>query len=1320
MIKIYSPSNVELYTMNNIYKGCIVKRELMKHDYVVLKFSTFHPIIFETGCYVTINGKKYRTVEKKSPAYNKVTGGYDHSIQFDAWYYGWKNKQIKYSPANESGFTEISFKLTADISTHLAVLESNIQNCGLENCEVSFNAPDIPLASEHKLIDYNCVSILDAITMIANKFECEWWVSDNTLHFGTCNIGTSFELNEGNIDTYSVSSSDNSYANKIFVFGGTKNIPKDYRKEDFDATDILEAIVQRHLMLPDGMPYLMSDNSVSDAEIVEKTVVFEDIFPMFTSTVKSVSSYRPSEGEEIEEGGQEAASDAVYYRFTYNNLTWSNDFLLEGETLKIHFTSGSLNGLEFELAFNPNGEPEKITDENGNEVDNPDAQMFEVVANDTYGLTLPNESLHPNINDSFYLIGWDASKMGNTGLVGDAESRLLAAGQNYLSKITGNNQTYNVTCKSNQSNDLVVGTPISLVLRDKTVDNLRIIGYEKNLDIPWDKPKYVVGEDSSYSAINSLRKQLNGVTVTGDVVQIGGTSGEYLSKKIDDTAQGKITFNRGIKSLALSVFGTHKYEVIEVDEDGNPILDDDGNEVKKKTIYDGQRITEGGNIVTGDFNGGALGSGSFLGRYRDTHDTYLELDRLFVRKKAQFTELEIDELSHVGGEILLTLAAADCIAVEKWGTSSLNSELHVITDEELANSNLIDPETGEISKDVENPNLPTVSIEFFRCYMNLDDGEKEIENRFRMYDQVICQEFNIDSEGHYENISNKFYWRLVVGGGDGYNYIDLSNRIREDNVVGGNEIRSLRGFVQGSDIPEAGDTMVQLGNRTNKDRRNAIIISTYGAYSPSISKYAGIRDFNTGEEYLVSFDGFEGDTQMLKQFGSFFFGDKGDDPVEYIRFTHSDRKEGRHGTLEICASSITLVSGDTKESIIETFDKLNGDVKKIKEQNDKEYTIWFGDYVPTLSNEPASNWSPEEYSEHEQDIMYDKEHGFAYRFENTGDEDNPNYEWVEITDAETIRALELVKKKSTVHFQDSLEGIEPPYNVGDTWSNATYYARDEEGNVIYDPVLDENGNPSFYPNGDPKVEARIQYDNDFLVCVNAKGVGDKFDINDWRPTNWFSRAIFNQEKDQITQSVTNMVQLSKEDQKKYADELAEKTKNEAEKALKYALYGDEEKDDVKNSVFYNISVAKQTADAIVNAVGGLDKDGNLTEQTSLVLKSNFASIFTAAYNENGLPIKKADIDTFIKKDKNGNIESGIKLSADQIDFSGKKINLSADEVNVDANAININGEELPDYISSFYNGNEITAPISGGISGFLQVADGTALTWTNGILTSAR
>lgn len=206
------------------------------------------------------------------------------------------------------------------------------------------------------------------------------------------------------------------------------------------------------------------------------------------------------------------------------------------------------------------------------------------------------------------------------------------------------------------------------------------------------------------------------------------------------------------------------------------------------------------------FRSGALGSGFRLGKCSDSEDSYLEVDRLLVRKAAEFVKLVIRELQSVGGEVVLSPASMKISAVDflKKGT--------------------LPPEYG-----------PTpLRYDVYRCSFLTKRGDEEITNPFVVNDLVRCQTFNI-KEGTTANAKNKYYWRRVTAVGT--DYID---------------ILALSGGNYGDSQPEVGDELVQMGNTTDVARQSVLYLSAYGSDSPSIKLYKGVNDYTLdGKEIFV-------------------------------------------------------------------------------------------------------------------------------------------------------------------------------------------------------------------------------------------------------------------------------------------------------------------------------------------------------------------------------------------------------------------------------------------------------------------------------------
>ena len=92
-----------------IMNGSKRKFELMKEDYILLKFNLCTPVAFPLGAYVDCDFGRFEVTEEQSPRWNTSTGGYEYELKLEAYYWKWKNKIFKYRPevtgGNEAGWS---------------------------------------------------------------------------------------------------------------------------------------------------------------------------------------------------------------------------------------------------------------------------------------------------------------------------------------------------------------------------------------------------------------------------------------------------------------------------------------------------------------------------------------------------------------------------------------------------------------------------------------------------------------------------------------------------------------------------------------------------------------------------------------------------------------------------------------------------------------------------------------------------------------------------------------------------------------------------------------------------------------------------------------------------------------------------------------------------------------------------------------------------------------------------------------------------------------------------------------------------------------
>lgn len=105
----------------------------------------------------------------------------------------------------------------------------------------------------------------------------------------------------------------------------------------------------------------------------------------------------------------------------------------------------------------------------------------------------------------------------------------------------------------------------------------------------------------------------------------------------------------------------------------------------------------------------------------------------------------------------------------------------------------------------------------------------------------------------------------------------------------------------------------------------------------------------------------------------------------------------------------------------------------LQDQIDGQIETWYYDYVPTLNNLPASNWSTEaERENHSGDIFYYKSKGYAYRFQKSDE----IWGWVLIQDTDITTAIGKAQDAEDLADQKRRVFIttpQVPYDIGDLW-----------------------------------------------------------------------------------------------------------------------------------------------------------------------------------------------------------------------------------------------------------------------------------------------
>lgn len=614
---------IQLTTLIN--EGCKRKFTLMKEDYIMLKFSLDNPIYFKLGSYVECNFGLFEVCDLQKPAFNTNTAGYDYELRLDAYYWKWKNKIFKYTP--ETAGQEASWNLTAPLDVQAGIVLRNLKALGYTYKGQDFVfSIDSTVENKSQLMSYDNINILDACFEMAKKWDCECWVTENIIHFGRCESGDAVDFEIGkNVQEMSQSESQSTYATRIYAFGSTRNIPADYRP--IDETVVVNGVVQKRLMLPEGIPYIDAYPNMTTEEAVEQVVIFDEVYPRRTGIMSDVTTIEVTDKVENEDGTTTEEKWNAY-RFRDTGVNFSEKYILPGQELRIRFASGLLNGLEFAVKFNPEGKPEILEDGGWN----PEAQLWEIVRNEDYGRPLPGDVLFPQDGDEYVLSGWDSTKITELGLVGAAEQELKEKTEKYAAKSKIDPSTYGCTMMSNDAyredgvhNFYSIGQKVNLINKAyfENGRQSRVIGFEFNLDYSFDSPVYTVGETAAYSRIGELEEKVESLTLKGQTYTGGGGSGVYVIGSHDSTPATDHNVYSALRSLIM-------FMRKDTEERTGFLLSLLGGTVIKK-------YAKFGDFVTGV-------SGGYIGE-----DARAELEALVLRSSLSVPELRFNRQTYFEG-----------------------------------------------------------------------------------------------------------------------------------------------------------------------------------------------------------------------------------------------------------------------------------------------------------------------------------------------------------------------------------------------------------------------------------------------------------------------------------------------------------------------------------------------------------------------------------------------------------------------------------------------------------------------------------------------
>ena len=628
------------------------------------------------------------------------------------------------------------------------------------------------ITAENKVIDYRNVKCWDAAfgsNGIAATFGTEMWADGYVINLCKAERGEVVEL--GYLQGLTNLAQEDNGEVKFF----TRLFPLGSTR-NIDATKYGYS----RLQLPSREIYV--DKNVDLYGVKEETeeAAFAEIYPQYVGTVSSVRTE--------EKTSEEGRKYTVYY-FKDNGMNWNpKDYEIPDLDYMLQFQTGELAGRGTDGSFQAAWHE-----------DTREWEIINVYPDET--TQIPGGVIIPNPGDKY--IPWNFSM---------PQEYITAAEQAYKQAVDDFLNTYS-----------------------------------------FDPNKYTGTTDRNYIEKNNTPLRI-GWNVRLLSEQYFGSTGGYkdtritkVQRKLNDLCQATITCSdevgSGWKSSVDNSLNSLRYEVARQAEQYvyDVIRSFDEKTPSDKNIFSALKSLKthlrkdvpdrteflmkllGGIIspflTSPDFVTGMMGAGMSFSS-EEGGESVGWIDKLYVRKKAILQLLSIMETELAGASMM-------------FNSSGARATITKVERIDVVPFFYSDGSAKYYSDGSRAYVQPSAHGAVYRCYFLADDGEKAIENRFRVGNLVRSQSFNIKS-GVYENVSNHYWWRLVTAVGD--NWIEVS----------------VNHCDEGSDIPAVGDVMVQLGDISDTDFQAAVVLSAYGDGAPSLTFYHGINSYSLSGKDIVS------------------------------------------------------------------------------------------------------------------------------------------------------------------------------------------------------------------------------------------------------------------------------------------------------------------------------------------------------------------------------------------------------------------------------------------------------------------------------------
>ena len=234
-IQLYNRAQAKAYTIH-VGSGSTYTWKKQEEEFITVNFSSDSVLALKKGFYTNIESLgRFEVVNLPTPTKASKDIGYDYELRLDRPWYKFKNRIIFFRRGSVNG-KEAKWSLTDTLQAHAGILTDNLANIGYTYAGKEYLVyihDDVQKRDEAKLIAYDSTTLLSALDKIAEAFDTEWWITENTIHFGRCEQGEQTITLEHGKELNGLSRSEDSeeHGTRLYAFGSSRNLNQNYRRK---------------------------------------------------------------------------------------------------------------------------------------------------------------------------------------------------------------------------------------------------------------------------------------------------------------------------------------------------------------------------------------------------------------------------------------------------------------------------------------------------------------------------------------------------------------------------------------------------------------------------------------------------------------------------------------------------------------------------------------------------------------------------------------------------------------------------------------------------------------------------------------------------------------------------------------------------------------------------------------------------------------------------------------------------------------------------------------------------------------------------------